>query len=94
MLVHCDGTGEGVDFVTALLVMADRLSVDEAVERVTRKFPYISLRQTSRRQLLGFEGMLIEEERKKARLYDHMTSAGQEIRQNMRGLLSKYLRTP
>ncbi|KAI0254423.1 hypothetical protein BJV78DRAFT_917450 [Lactifluus subvellereus] len=93
VLVHCDGTGEGVDFATALLVMSDRLSVDEAMERVTRKFPYISLRPTSRRQLLGFEGMLMEEERKKGRLYDHMASAGREIRQNMHGLLSKYLRT-
>lgn len=94
VLVHCDGTGEGVDFATALLVMSDRLSVDEAMERVTRKFPYISLRPASRRQLLGFEGMLMEEERKKARLYDHMASAGQELRQNRHRLLSKYLRTP
>jgi hypothetical protein len=51
VLVHCDGTGKGVDIVTALLVMVDRLSVDEAIERVTQKFPYISLRPTSRRQL-------------------------------------------
>ena len=93
VLVHCDGTGEGVDFITALLVMSDRLSVDEAIEKVVQKFPYISLRPTSRRQLVGFEEMLMEAERKKARLYDHMTSAGQEIRQNMHGLLSKYLRT-
>lgn len=94
VLVHCDGTGEGVDFVTALLVMADRISVEEAIERVTQKFPYISLRPTSRRQLRGFEEMLMEEERRKARLYEHMASTSQELRQNMRGLLSKYLRTP
>jgi hypothetical protein len=94
VLVHCDGTGEGVDFVTALLVMADRLSVDEAIERVTQQFPYISLRPTSRRQLRGFEEMLMEEERKKARLYDYMASTNQDLHQNMRGLLYKYLRTP
>jgi hypothetical protein len=95
VLVHCDGSGEGVDFVTALLVMSDRLSVDEAVERVRQKFPYISLRPTSRRQLRGFEEMLVEEERRKARLYDNMASTSQELRQNsMRGLLYKYLRTP
>ncbi|KAI0292776.1 hypothetical protein BC826DRAFT_1105375 [Russula brevipes] len=94
VLVHCDGTGEGVDFVTALLVLADRLSVDEAIERVTQKFPYISLRPTSRRQLRGFEEMLMEEERKKARLYDYMASTNQDLHQNMRGLLYKYLRAP
>lgn len=94
VLVHCDGTGEGVDFATALLVMSDRLSVDEAVQRITQKFPYVSLRPTSRRQLCGFEEMLVEEERRKARLYDHMASTSQELRQNMRGLLSRYLRTP
>ncbi len=94
VLVHCDGTGEGVDFATALLVMSDRLSVDEAIQRITQKFPYISLRSTSRRQLCGFEEMLAEEERRKARLYDHMASTGQELRRDMRGLLSKYLRTP
>jgi hypothetical protein len=94
VLVHCDGTGEGVDFVTALLVMSDRISVDEAIGRVTQKFPYISLRPTSRRQLRGFEEMLVEEERRKARLYDHMASTSQELRQNMRGLLHKYLRAP
>jgi hypothetical protein len=94
VLVHCDGTGEGVDFVTALLVMSDRMSVDEAIERVTRKFPYISMRPTSRRQLYGFEEMLKEEEKRKARLYDHMASTSQELHQNMRGLLHRYLRTP
>jgi hypothetical protein len=91
VLVHCDGSGEGVDFVTALLVMSDHLTVDEAIERVRQKFPYISLRPTSRRQLRGFEEMLIEEERRKARLYDNMASTSQELRQNMRGLLYKYL---
>lgn len=94
VLVHCDGTGEGVDFVTALLVMSDRMSVDEAIERVTLKFPYISMRPTSRRQLYGFEEMLKEEEKRKARLYDHMASTSQELHQNMRGLLHRYLRTP
>jgi hypothetical protein len=94
VLVHCDGSGEGVDFVTALLVMSDRLTVDEATERVRQKFPYISLRPTSRRQLRGFEEMLMEEERRKARLYDNMASTDQELRQNMRGVLCRYLRTP
>lgn len=94
VLVHCDGTGEGVDFVTALLVMADRISVEEAIERLTQKFPYISLRPASRRQLRGFEEMLTEEERRKGRLHHHMASTNQELRQNMRGLLSKFLRTP
>ena len=94
VLVHCDGTGEGVDFATALLVISDRLSVDEAIQRITQKFPYVSLRPTSRRQLCGFEEMLAEEERRKARLHDRMASTGQELRQNMRGLLSRYLRTP
>lgn len=93
VLVHCDGTGEGVDFVIALLVMSDRISVDEAIKRVTQKFPYITLRPTSLRQLRGFEEMLMEEERKKARLHDNMASTNQEIRQNMRGFLYKYLRT-
>ena len=77
VLVHCDGSGEGVDFVTALLVMSDRLSLDDAIERVRQKFPYISLRPTSRRQLRGFEEMLMEEERKKAWLYDSMTTTSQ-----------------
>jgi len=94
VLVHCDGTGEGVDFATALLVMSDRMSVDEAIERVTRKFPYISLRPMSRRQLGGFEEMLKEEERRKARLYERMASTSQELHQNIRGLLHRYLRTP
>ncbi|KAI0300465.1 hypothetical protein B0F90DRAFT_1817529 [Multifurca ochricompacta] len=94
VLVHCDGTGEGVDFAMALLVMSDRLSAGEALERITQKFPYISLRPASWRQLRGFEEMLIEEERKKARLYDHMASTSQALRQNMRGLLLRYLRTP
>jgi len=93
VLVHCDGTGEGVDFVTALMVISDRMSVDEAIEKVTQKFPHISMRPTSRRQLRGFEEMLMEEERRKARLYDRMASTSQELRQNMRGLLSKHLRT-
>ena len=94
VLVHCDGTGEGVDFVIALLVISDRMSADEAIARVTQKFPYISLRPTSRRQLRGFEEMLKEEERRKARLYEHMQSTSQELHQNMRGLLHRYLRTP
>jgi hypothetical protein len=94
VLVHCDGTGEGVDFVIALLVISDRMSVDEAFEKVTQKFPYISLRPTSRRQLRGFEEMLREEERRKARLYEHMQSTSQELHQNMRGLLHRYLKTP
>ncbi len=94
VLVHCDGTGEGVDFVIALLVISDRMSVDEAIERVTQRFPYISLRPTSRRQLRGFEEMLKEEERRKARLYEHMASTNHELHQNMRGLLHRYLRTP
>ena len=94
VLVHCDGTGEGVDFATALLVMSDRLSVDEAIQKITQKFPYISMRPASRRQLGGFEEMLVEEERRKARLHYHMASTGQELRQNMRGLLSRYVRTP
>ncbi|KAI9511447.1 hypothetical protein F5148DRAFT_324003 [Russula earlei] len=93
VLVHCDGTGEGVDFATALLVMSDRMSVDEATERLTQKFPYISMRPASRNQLRGFEEMLMEEERKKARLHERMASASQELRQNGRGLLCKYLRT-
>ena len=94
VLVHCDGTGEGVDFATALLVMSDRLSVDEAIQRITQKFPYITMRPTSRRQLGGFEEMLVEEERRKARLHDYTASTGQELRQNMRGLLSRYVMTP
>ena len=47
VLVRCDGTGEGVDFVMALLGLSDRVSVDEAIERVTQRFPYISMRPTS-----------------------------------------------
>ena len=94
VLVHCDGTGEGLDFATALLVLSDRMSVDEAVERVTQKFPYISMRPTSWRQLCGFEEMLKEEEKRRARLYEHMASTSQELHQNMRGLLHRYLRTP
>jgi hypothetical protein len=94
VLVYCDGTGEGVDFAIALLVISDRMSVDEATQKITQKFPHISLRSTSRRQLCGFEEMLAEEERRKARLHDRMASTSQELRQNMRGLLSRYLRTP
>jgi len=30
VLVHCDGTDKGVDFVIALLAISDRMLVDEA----------------------------------------------------------------
>jgi hypothetical protein len=91
VLVHCDGTGEGVDFVTALLVLSDRMSVDEAIERMTLKLPYISMRPMSWRQLRGFEDK--EEEKRRAQLYDHRASTRQEL-QNMRRLLHRYLKTP
>ncbi|KAI0261277.1 hypothetical protein BC834DRAFT_485020 [Gloeopeniophorella convolvens] len=94
VLVHCDGTGEGVDFAVALLVMTDRSPVDDAFAKIKDKFPYITLRSTSRRQLCGFEEMLMEEQKKKARLHDHMASAAQEMRQNVWGLLSKHLKAP
>jgi hypothetical protein len=94
VLVHCDDTGEGVGFVKTLLVLSDRMSLGEAIERVTQKFLYISMRPTSRTQLCGFEEKLKEEERRRARLYGHMASTSQELHQNMRGLLHRYLRTP
>jgi hypothetical protein len=70
--------------------MADRLSVDKAIEGVTEGSVYF----ISRRQLRGFEETLMEEERKKARLYNYMASTNQDLHQNMRGLLYKYRRTP
>ena len=41
MLVHCDGTGEGVDFVIALLVISDRMPVDKAIEGDTKVLIYL-----------------------------------------------------
>jgi hypothetical protein len=73
MLVHCDGTGEGVDFVIALLVISDRMPVDKAIERVTRKSSYISLRPTSRRQLRGFGG---KSRKRKGGRHDCMNTCG------------------